>query len=97
MHVQDTFELIFEDVRIPTSNLLGEEGEGFKYLMSKWQQEDVNGENLQIGDTGFCGNKRAVANAIGIEVENQPLMCENREYYGFSHPNDLRGGFAEYE
>lgn len=41
MHAQDTSELIFEDVRVPVSNLLGEEGKGFKYLMSKLQQERI--------------------------------------------------------
>jgi len=39
MHSQDTAELIFESVRVPTSNLLGEEGKGFSYLMTKLQQE----------------------------------------------------------
>lgn len=39
MHAQDTAELIFEDVRVPVSNLLGEEGKGFQYLMAKLQQE----------------------------------------------------------
>jgi acyl-CoA dehydrogenase len=39
MHSQDTAELIFEDVRVPSSNLLGKEGKGFVYLMKKLQQE----------------------------------------------------------
>ncbi|WP_369902235.1 acyl-CoA dehydrogenase family protein [Bacillus manliponensis] len=39
LHSQDTAELIFEDVRVPMSNLLGEEGKGFYYLMEKLQQE----------------------------------------------------------
>lgn len=39
MHSQDTAELIFEDVRVPAANLLGEEGKGFLYLMKKLQQE----------------------------------------------------------
>ncbi|MFA1710117.1 acyl-CoA dehydrogenase family protein [Peribacillus frigoritolerans] len=38
-HSQDTAELIFEDARVPVSNLLGEEGKGFYYLMDKLQQE----------------------------------------------------------
>ncbi len=36
---QDTAELFFEDCRVPVSNLLGEEGKGFYYLMQKLQQE----------------------------------------------------------
>ena len=39
MHSQDTAELIFENVRVPAENLLGEEGKGFLYLMNKLQQE----------------------------------------------------------
>jgi acyl-CoA dehydrogenase len=41
MHAQDTSELIFEEVKVPATNLLGEEGQGFKYLMSKLQQERI--------------------------------------------------------
>ncbi|KQL49701.1 acyl-CoA dehydrogenase [Brevibacillus choshinensis] len=41
LHSQDTAELIFQDCRIPASNLLGEEGQGWKYLMSKLQQERI--------------------------------------------------------
>jgi len=36
---QDTAELAFEDVRVPASNLLGEEGKGFKYMMEKLARE----------------------------------------------------------
>jgi len=39
LHSQDTAELIFEDCRVPKSNLLGEEGKGFLYMMDKLQQE----------------------------------------------------------
>lgn len=39
MHSADTAELIFEDVKVPVENLLGEEGRGFYYLMEKLQQE----------------------------------------------------------
>jgi acyl-CoA dehydrogenase len=36
---QDTSELFFEDCRVPVTNLLGKEGQGFKMLMEKLQQE----------------------------------------------------------
>lgn len=35
----DTAELFFEDCRIPQRYLLGEEGEGFRYLMQNFQSE----------------------------------------------------------
>ncbi len=38
-HSQDTAELFFEDCRVPLANLLGEEGQGFRYLTEKLQQE----------------------------------------------------------
>ncbi|MBC2717289.1 MAG: acyl-CoA dehydrogenase [Desulfobacteraceae bacterium] len=39
MRAQDTSELFFDDCRVPVENLLGAEGEGFKYLMHNLQQE----------------------------------------------------------
>jgi len=36
---QDTAELFFSDLRVPASNLLGEEGKGFYLLMSELAQE----------------------------------------------------------
>jgi len=39
LHSQDTAELIFDDCSVPVSNLLGEEGKGFYYLMQKLQGE----------------------------------------------------------
>ncbi len=39
LHSQDTAELFFNDVRVPAANLLGEEGQGFTYLVSNLAQE----------------------------------------------------------
>jgi alkylation response protein AidB-like acyl-CoA dehydrogenase len=39
LHAQDTAELSFTDVAVPKENLLGEEGEGFIYLMMNLPQE----------------------------------------------------------
>ena len=38
----DTSELFFEDVRVPITNCLGEEGKGFIYLMSQLPQERLS-------------------------------------------------------
>jgi acyl-CoA dehydrogenase len=38
-HATDTTELFFEDCRVPVANVLGEEHEGFKYMMEKFNQE----------------------------------------------------------
>jgi len=39
LKAQDTAELFFTDVKVPKENLLGEEGNGFVYLMEKLPQE----------------------------------------------------------
>ena len=39
MKGQDTSELFFEDLRVPASAMLGEEGQGFKIMMTKLSQE----------------------------------------------------------
>ena len=41
-HAQDTAELSFSEVRVPIANLLGEEGEGFRYLVSNLPQERLS-------------------------------------------------------
>jgi acyl-CoA dehydrogenase len=41
LHAQDTSELSFQDCRVPVGNLLGREGQGFKMLMEKLQQERI--------------------------------------------------------
>lgn len=39
MKAQDTSELFFDNVRIPPSNMLGSEGQGFVHMMTKLPQE----------------------------------------------------------
>ena len=39
MKAQDTSELFFEDMRVPASAMLGDEGQGFKLMMTKLSQE----------------------------------------------------------
>jgi alkylation response protein AidB-like acyl-CoA dehydrogenase len=41
-HAQDTAELSFAEVRVPVENLLGEDGEGFRYLVSNLPQERLS-------------------------------------------------------
>nr|MBA2681410.1 acyl-CoA dehydrogenase family protein [Ktedonobacteraceae bacterium] len=51
LKAQDTAELFFEDVEVPLKNLLGEEGQGFYYLMSKLPEERLN---VAIGAVAAC-------------------------------------------
>lgn len=48
---QDTSELFFNDCRVPLENLLGEEGQGFKMLMEKLQQERLS---IAVGSIAAC-------------------------------------------
>jgi alkylation response protein AidB-like acyl-CoA dehydrogenase len=48
---QDTSELFFNDCRVPAENLLGEEGQGFKMLMEKLQQERIC---IGVGSIASC-------------------------------------------
>jgi alkylation response protein AidB-like acyl-CoA dehydrogenase len=54
-HAQDTAELHFTDVRVPVANLLGAEGQGFRYLMSNLAQE-----RLSIAMTAVAGCEAAL-------------------------------------
>ncbi len=49
MHSQDTAELFFNEARIPAENLLGDEGSGFKYLVSNLAQERLSIAILGVG------------------------------------------------
>lgn len=42
MKAQDTSELFFHNVRVPKTQLLGEEGQGFRYLMQELPQERLS-------------------------------------------------------
>ena len=55
MHAQDTAELFFSDVRVPAENLLGEEGQGFRYMTSNLAQE-----RLSIALTGVGAARGAL-------------------------------------
>jgi alkylation response protein AidB-like acyl-CoA dehydrogenase len=55
-HAQDTAELSFAEVRVPARNLLGEEGEGFRYLVSNLPQE-----RLSIAASAVAGAEAALA------------------------------------
>lgn len=45
----DTAELFFDDLRVPVDALLGEEGKGFYYIMSTFQNERLVAGALSVG------------------------------------------------
>jgi alkylation response protein AidB-like acyl-CoA dehydrogenase len=66
MHAQDTAELIFEDVRVPAANLLGQEGQGFVYLMEALPQE-----RLGIAVAAIAGAQAALDGTLTYVKERQ--------------------------
>ncbi|HSV96801.1 MAG TPA: acyl-CoA dehydrogenase family protein [Spirochaetota bacterium] len=72
MKSQDTAEMFFDDCRVPVSNLLGEEGAGFRYLMQKLQQErlisawasQVTAERALEETIKFCRERKAFGRQI---------------------------------
>lgn len=48
-NTSDTGELVFEDVRVPRSNLIGEEGKGFYYIMGNFQDERLIAASMAVG------------------------------------------------
>jgi acyl-CoA dehydrogenase len=69
----DTSELFFEDVRVPMTNCLGEEGKGFIYLMSELPQE-----RLSIAISCQAGAQRAFDQTVTFVKDRkafgQPIM-----------------------
>jgi alkylation response protein AidB-like acyl-CoA dehydrogenase len=66
MHAQDTAELFFTDVQVPVANLLGEEGEGFAYLVTNLPQE-----RLSIAATGVAAARAAFEQTLSYVTERQ--------------------------
>ena len=59
LQAQDTSEIAFEDCRVPARNLLGREGQGFKMLMEKLQQE-----RICIGVSSIASCRRSLSDTI---------------------------------
>lgn len=83
-HASDTCELIFQDVRIPKENLLGEEGHGFYYLMNKLQQErlmvsiqSLASAELMLEETiAYTKERRAFSQQISSFQNTQFKLAE---------------------
>ena len=71
LKAQDTAELVFEDVHVPVSNRLGEEGKGFYYLMGQLAQERLS---VAVSAVAACET------ALDITLE----YCKQRTAFGQS-------------
>lgn len=59
MKAQDTCELFFDNVKVPKGNLLGEEGNGFKIMMTELARE-----RLSVALNAIGGAEGAIENTI---------------------------------
>lgn len=75
-HAQDTSELHFTDVHVPAENLIGVEGKGMSYLMSRLQEERMVAAQLAQGQAE-C--------ALDLAVK----YAKQREMFG-KHLSDLQ-------
>jgi alkylation response protein AidB-like acyl-CoA dehydrogenase len=84
LHAQDTSELNFDNVRVPSSNVLGEEGRGFYHLM-----HNLPSERLSIAISAIAGaretwrqtlqyakDRTAFGQRIGSFQHNRFLLAE---------------------
>ncbi|MEB3070708.1 acyl-CoA dehydrogenase family protein [[Mycobacterium] vasticus] len=84
LHFQDTAELNFDNVRVPSANLLGKEGRGFYHLM-----HNLPSERLGIAITAIAGareswrltlqyakDRKAFGQQIGSFQHNRFLLAE---------------------
>ncbi len=84
LHVQDTAELHFENVRVPAANVLGTEGGGFYHLM-----QNLPSERLSIAIAAiygaretwrqtlqYCKDRKAFGQPIGSFQHNRFLLAE---------------------
>ena len=67
-----TTELFFDDLRVPVANLIGEEGKGFRYILSGMNAERILIASECIGDGRFFID-RAAAYAKERSVFGQPI------------------------
>ncbi|MGC1333242.1 acyl-CoA dehydrogenase [Pseudomonas sp.] len=68
LHASDTCQLVFEDLRVPTANLLGSEGQGYKIALA----------NLEGGRIGIAA--QAVGMARAAFEAARDYACERQSF-----------------
>lgn len=84
MHAQDTAELIFEDVRVPAENLLGNEGEGFFMLVNNLPRERLSLSASAVAHAqaafdwtvDYCREREAFGQPIGSFQNSKFKLAE---------------------
>jgi alkylation response protein AidB-like acyl-CoA dehydrogenase len=84
LEAQDTAELSFTDVKVPVENLLGEEGQGFIYLMQNLPQERISiaiaaasaMESVLEDTLQYTKERKAFGKPIGSFQNSRFLLAE---------------------
>jgi acyl-CoA dehydrogenase len=84
MKGQDTSELFFDEVRVPASAMLGEEGKGFELMMTKLAQERLAqairsatvAETVVEWTVDYTANRKAFGRTIGDMQNTQFKLAE---------------------
>ncbi|OAN32750.1 acyl-CoA dehydrogenase family protein [Mycolicibacterium iranicum] len=84
LEAQDTAELSFTDVKVPAENLLGEEGQGFIYLMQNLPQERISiaimaaaaMEAVLDVTLQYTKERKAFGRPIGSQQNSRFLLAE---------------------
>ncbi|MFE1391911.1 acyl-CoA dehydrogenase family protein [Nocardiopsis alba] len=85
MKAQDTAELSFDDVRVPVSNLIGIEGQGFIHLMENLPQERLSIATCAVASADFvlrhtieyCRDRTAFGRPIGRFQNSRFVLAES--------------------
>ncbi|MFJ7994350.1 acyl-CoA dehydrogenase [Peribacillus frigoritolerans] len=80
LHGSSTVQVTFEDMKVPTANLLGKEGEGFKIAMA----------NLDAGRIGIAAQALGIAEGA---MEHAVQYAKSREQFGKSIAEQQGIGF----
>ena len=90
LKAQDTCELFFDNVRVPKSNRLGDEGSGFKALM-----KELAWERLMLAITAIAGAETALQHTIEYtksrQVFGQPVAAYQNTRFKLA---EMRGELA---
>lgn len=86
LHSQDTAELVFEDVKIPAQNVLGDPGQGFKSMMVGLAEERLTGAVSYVARAerafevtlDYITNRHAFGRPIGAFQNSRFKMAEMR-------------------
>ena len=84
LRMSDTAELSFDDCRVPLDNVVGQENQGFVYLMQKLQQErlvcsfmgQVAAESMLELTIKYCKEREAFGKCIGSLQHNTFKLAE---------------------